>query len=191
MKIDKCSGSFFESLYKKNSDPWNFEHDPYEIARYDSIIKAIGHKRYSKAFEPGCSIGILTERLATLCDEVIAIDISPTALHMAQKRCTHLKNVFLTCHSINEWSIDKATDLIVLCEIGYYFEVQQWKKIVSDLIKLCGISSTLIAAHWLGKSSDHMLSGNEVHQAIMHIDGLELQYSEKHELFRLDRWIIK
>ena len=98
----ESSSAFFEAKYQQDLDPWNFSSDAYELGRYDAIIGAISHRRYHQAFEPGCSIGVLTERLAIHCEAVDAIDFSSTAAAQAQARCRYLPNVVVTCAGIPE-----------------------------------------------------------------------------------------
>jgi hypothetical protein len=54
----------FEALYHGNPDPWNFVGSAYERARYAATLAALPKSSYTSAFEPGCSIGELTARLA-------------------------------------------------------------------------------------------------------------------------------
>ena len=56
-------------------------------------MQALSPRRYRHAFEPGCSIGVLTERLAIICECVDAINISSTAVRQASLRCSRLSNV--------------------------------------------------------------------------------------------------
>jgi hypothetical protein len=93
MKNDTTSQRFFEKKYRQNPDPWNFQLSPYETKRYKTMFQFLKGERYRNAFEPGCSIGIFTVRLASLCDRVEAIDISPTAVLQARMRCKDLPNV--------------------------------------------------------------------------------------------------
>jgi protein-L-isoaspartate O-methyltransferase len=128
------SAAFFEAKYQKRADPWNFSSNAYELRRYEAIICAITHRRYARAFEPGCSIGVLTERLAAYCDAVYAIEFSSTASDQAQARCAHLPNVEVRCAAMPEGMPARDFDLVVLSEIGYYFTPQVWQLISSTLI---------------------------------------------------------
>ncbi len=80
-------------------------------------------------------------------------------------------------------------DLIVFSEIGYYFSEPQLRSLIDQLITHTGHGGTFLAAHWLGSSSDHLLSGDRVHQLISDTDELVLKHSERHAAFRLDRWV--
>jgi SAM-dependent methyltransferase len=183
------SPSFFEEKYQEKSDPWNFANDAYELSRYDAIIAALSHQRYRYAFEPGCSVGVLTERLAAFCDKVLAVDFSPTAAAQAKARCSHLEHVTVRCASLAEESIETDFDLLVLCEIGYYFSQQDWQAISSSLIRSMREGGVVLAAHWLGNSEDHSITGDDVHTILRSNPQLQLQYSERNQAFRLDRWI--
>lgn len=181
--------AFFEAKYQKNADPWDFSSNPYEIQRYDAIISAISHRHYTRAFEPGCSIGVLTERLAAYCDEVYAIDFSSFATAQALERCAHLPHVGVYCAVLPEGTPAKDFDLLVLSEIGYYFTLQDWQRISSALIDSIPQDATVLAAHWLGQSQDHRISGDEVHESLLAHAKLRVEHMERNPNMRLDRLV--
>lgn len=183
------SPAFFEEKYRENSDPWDFSVSEYELGRYQAIIAALAHKHYSRAFEPGCSIGVLTELLAAICGFVEAIDFSQTAVAEAQRRCAHLRNVDVFCASLVERMPVTGFDLVVLSEIGYYFARNEWMQVASALIEQMPKDGTLLAAHWLGHSDDHCITGEQVHEVLLSLPQIQLEHSERHEKFRIDRWV--
>jgi cyclopropane fatty-acyl-phospholipid synthase-like methyltransferase len=183
------SAAFFETKYQTKTDPWDFSSDTYEQGRYDAIMRAISHRRYRRAFEPGCSIGILTARLAAHCDAVDAIDFSPTASAQAQARCAHLPYVEVRCAALPEGTPAKDFDLLVLSEIGYYFTSQAWEQTSFALIDSMPHGSTVLAAHWLGHSKDHRISGDEVHRILRSHSELQVEHSERTQHMRLDRLV--
>ncbi|MGA6981468.1 MAG: SAM-dependent methyltransferase [Candidatus Sulfotelmatobacter sp.] len=188
MRNATTTADFFEHIYRQAPDPWNFAASDYEQGRYRSILDALGGQRYVRAFEPGCSIGILTALLAPLCDRVEAIDISPTAVSRASERCRELANVNVSCGALPESIPAGKFDLIVFSEIGYYFRRAPLLELGNRLISKISPSGTFLAAHWLGKSPDHLLSGDEVHNVLGSIPGLRNVHAERHTGFRLDRW---
>ncbi|NYF88754.1 SAM-dependent methyltransferase [Tunturiibacter empetritectus] len=192
MSVDtkfESSPDFFEAKYRENADPWDFSRSAYELRRYDSIINAISHRTYRRAFEPGCSIGVLTERLAAYCDAVDAIDFSPSASMQAQRRCAHLPNVEVRCAALPDGVPVKDFDLLVLSEIGYYFSPQTWQQITSTFVDSIPQGATVLAAHWLGHSQDHYISGDEVHEILLAHPGLLVEHSERNQNMRLDRLV--
>ena len=188
MTPSTTSREFFEQKYQQNRDPWDFGVDAYEQSRYATILQALGGRRYKRAFEPGCSIGVLTAGLAGLCDEMIAIDISWTAVEQAQQRCGALTNVSLASGGLPEQMPEGSFDLIVLSEIGYYFDERALLTIASTLAQRLLTGGIMLAAHWLGDSDDHILSGDRVHDVLARVAGLEHLHGERHAGFRLDTW---
>ena len=183
--------AFFEAKYASASDPWSFATSEYEIARYKAIIAALGDRRYACAFEPGCSIGVLTALLSKHCDQVYAADISPTAVRHAQQRCQDVGNVQIVCDSLASTEVSGPFDLIILSEIGYYFEAEELQRLITQLVSKLSPHGTFLAAHWLGSSTEHILTGDHVHEIISSNDMLELQCSERHAGFRLDKWRLR
>lgn len=193
MPSNTSSAEFFESKYRVSADPWRFETSPYEQRRYEDTMAALRSRHYGRAFEPGCSVGALTRRLATICDEVVAIEISPTAAKEAQARCRNLRNVHISCASLPNAIPFGPFDLIVLSEIGYYFSIEEWDLILWSLLDEFSPGGMLLAVHWLGTSSDHRLSGDDVHDRIQKLPGLVHTLSVCYERtaterYRLDRW---
>jgi SAM-dependent methyltransferase len=185
--MNTTSQQFFDRMYQQNPDPWRFASSPYELHRYETILRALEHRRYRRAFEPGCSIGVLTEQLATLCDHVDALDISPTATALARQRCASLSRVNIACGSLAD-GIPASFDLLVFCEVGYYFAQDQLHALLLRCLANLQLDGTLLASHWLRSSPDHVLSGDAVHEIVAALPGLELELSERHVDFRLDRW---
>jgi SAM-dependent methyltransferase len=193
MNNDRTSQAFFEDMYQTKADPWKFSSSSYERKRYRATLNALRDRRYRRAFEPGCSIGVLTAHLARLCDRVEAIDISPTAVEGAIRRCASLANVHIACGSLPDQIPAGTFDLIVMSEIGYYFEEPELRDVVNKLIDRLPNAGVLLAVHWLGSSPDHVLHGDRVHEIVgedyrLARDLSEVYLSEAHAGFRLERW---
>jgi trans-aconitate methyltransferase len=189
MITDKTCRSFFEKKYLEKADPWDFASSDYERSRYTTIVEALSDRRYTHTFEPGCSVGVLTEQLASISERVDAIDISPTAVKQACDRCAALSNVHISCGTLPDDIPPGGFDLVLFSEIGYYFEPGDLREVLATLLAHMQHGGTLLAAHWLGLSADHLLTGDAVHEVIDSVDGLDRVHSERHAGFRLDRWI--
>ena len=187
--VMNIKAEFFETLYQYDSDPWRFASSSYELYRYHQICSIIRHQKHKYTFEAGCSIGILTEKLAHFSEFVEAIDISPTATSLALSRCNSLNNIKIHCSSLENYSINPHTDLIILSEIGYYFTPEEWRLVLQKMLTTCVPPFYILASHWLGFSPDHLLSGDEVHSIINSLRAFQLRHQERHENFRLDYWI--
>jgi SAM-dependent methyltransferase len=188
MPEDPTSEEFFETKYQRAADPWHFATSAYEQDRYAAILRALPRQRFRRAFEPGCSIGILTEKLAVFCDEVEAMDISATAVARTWARCRAFGNVTVTHGALPNAVPGGAFDLIVLSEVGYYFHRAALTTLLSELVGRLTRDGVLLAAHWLGCSTDHLLSGDQIHELIGTIPGLAHAAAQRHQGFRIDIW---
>jgi len=180
--------AFFEAKYRQAADPWNFASSRYELDRYARIMESLAPQHFRRAFEPGCSIGVLTKKLAGICVYVDALDVSVTAVSHAQERCRHSRNVDIRVGSVRKDVPARFYDLIVLGEIGYYFEREDLLEVGAELSARLVPGGVLLAAHWLGHSDDHLLSGDEVHETLASLAGLEATFSERHAGYRLQHW---
>ncbi len=185
---DPSSAEFFERKYQENADPWKFGSSAYELERYEVTMRALAGRQFRHAFEPGCSVGVLTERLARVCDRVDAVDLSSTAVKVAQARCAGLENVFVRTGSLADPLPETEFDLIVLSEIGYYLDPGELARCGAALAQKLVPGGCLLGVHWLGYSKDHRLSGDQVHEVLRSLGGLSLEHAERHAGFRLDRW---
>ena len=191
MSLSPTSAEFFETMYAEREDPWEFASSNYEHGRYTAIVRALSNRRYRRAFEPGCSLGILTAQLAAFCDRVEAMDISPTAIARARLHCERLPNVRFLCGSLPEMIPDGEIDLVVFSEIGYYFTEAQLSSVATELVSRMVPQGTFLAVHWLGSSQDHVLDGDRVHAVLKTLPNLSLVQSERYSGFRLDRWTVE
>jgi SAM-dependent methyltransferase len=184
------SQTAFEAKYRQSGDPWNFAGSRYERDRYESTLRSLMRNRYRRAFEPACSIGVLTAALADRCDEVQAIDIAPSAVERARQRCANFPGVSISCSDVAAQCPQGPFDLIVFSELGYYFENARLKHIAESLSARLEAGGELVGVHWLGTSEDHLLHGDQVHAILK--DALKASCTwirgARHPGFRLDTW---
>ena len=184
-------GESFEAQYRARRDPWNFAGSPYEQHRYTVAMAMLPQPRYRRGFEPGCSIGEFTVRLAARCDSLIAIDCSPTAVSRARERCQGLEHVTITVGELPRTWPTGPFDLVVLSELGYYFSRDLLAALVARSGSLLEPGGTLLAVHWRGHSPDHILHGDEVHELARREAAkrhLLRQASYLEDKFRADVW---
>lgn len=185
----KVSREAFEDRYVAVKDPWAFETSPYEQHRYATLVRALSRPTYGVVFEPGCSVGVLTEKLALIAERVIATDIAPSAVDRAKTRCARLSNVEVFRADLATYVPPVALDLVVFSEVGYYFETAALGLIVRALASQLRDQGEFMAVHWLGHSDDHIQHGNDVHETLRAVLPLRWIKGESHEKFRIDCWV--
>ncbi len=82
-----------------------------EQRRKLEIIKRFLKKRFNKCLDAGCGTGISTEYLLSICNEIIAIDISENMLRKAKERIKNKKVKFLKM-DLKEMNFKEEFDLI-------------------------------------------------------------------------------
>jgi trans-aconitate methyltransferase len=179
----------FERLYRLHADPWAFESSDYERDRYAAILRSLHRRHYDYAFEPGCSIGVLTSMLAPRCRQLLAMDVAPSAVLRATQRCSELSNVEIRVGDLRVLPSSRVFDLIVFSEIGYYFTAEHLRELARNLFALLALHGELLACHWLGHSSDHVLHGDDVHSVLLQTMPSIPRHSERQQQFRIDSWI--
>jgi protein-L-isoaspartate O-methyltransferase len=187
-RVRRLSRESFEAQYASTEDPWKFETSPYEQSRYGSILRALSRGHYAAVYEPGCSIGVLTAKLAAIADQVIATDIASRAISRAHSRCEDLPNVALICDDVTTFTPGVAPDLLVFSEIGYYFDAGELTRTARRLAGFLHPHGEFVAAHWLGSSAEHILHGDEVHEILKACLPLNWVKGERYARFRIDCW---
>jgi len=77
----------------------------------------------------------------------------------------------------------------VLSEIAYYFDATELVRLAVRLGNALRTGGILVAVHWLGESPDNVLHGDEAHKILLRSFPLQYEAGERHEGFRLDRWV--
>ena len=156
---------YFEEMYEGDADPWGFETSAYERRKYALTMASLPNEHYGSVFEPGCSIGVLTELLATRCDRLLATDLIPSVLERARVRLEHSPQVVLSPLAIpGSWPKGRF-DLVVLSEIAYYFDATTLERVIERTLESTGPGAHVVGVHWRGQTN-YPLSGDGAHEII-------------------------
>jgi hypothetical protein len=110
----------FEDLYAAHPDPWGYTTSWYEQRKYAITIASLPRERFRRAFEPGCSIGVLSEHLARRADALVCADFATGALVHARQRLARYPGVDVRQLFVpSDWPAGQF-DLIVISEIATY-----------------------------------------------------------------------
>lgn len=181
---------YFEKVYAANDDPWDFQTSEYEAAKYQATLAALPRTNYENAFEIGCSIGVLTEKLAEKCENLLAVDVSEKALEQAKKRCRNLSNVRFQLMRFPEELPDEKFDLILISEVGYYLSPADWEKAVNKIFAQLTENGQVALVHWTPFVHDYPQTGDEVHDSFAKFAENKLRSlsGKKADKYRLDVW---
>lgn len=182
--------SYFEDVYRARDDPWRFETSPYEAAKYAATIAAVPRPCYHRAFEIGCSIGVLSELLAPRCASLCSVDVVPSVIERARRRCARFPHVRFAEMSVPTQVPDGRFDLIVVSEVGYYWSLADLERAKQWIGAALVATGHLILVHWTPPVPDYPLTGEDVHRLFLAESGDDRPFrhllSRREETFRLD-----
>jgi hypothetical protein len=160
------SASYFDGMYAGSPDPWGFASRWYEARKYAITVAMLPEERYGDAFEPGCSVGVLSDLLASRCERLLCCDIAPAAVKSAAQRTAARGNVRVQQRALpQDWPAGQF-DLIVLSEILYYFAGTDLDHVLDLTAAALRPGATLLAVHWRHPVAEYPRSGDNVHAAL-------------------------
>ncbi len=184
-RTQTIGADYFEALYRNDPDPWRFASSAYEREKYAASLAALPARRFRSGFEIGCSIGILTNELGAVCDELLAVDVAESALEHARRNCT-LPNVrFANLPVPDAWPDDRTFDLIVLSEILYYLVPDDIVRVAEKVAASVEPSGVVLLVHYLGET-DYPVTGDQAASLFMGKVGLQREKQIRTERYRID-----
>jgi SAM-dependent methyltransferase len=159
-------------VYDESGDPWGFETSWYEQRKYAITLASLPRERYRSAYEPGCSIGVLTRLLADRCDALLGSDFVPRAVEAAKRRVAAVPHVRIEQRETPaEWP-DGTFDLIVLSELTYFLQRTDLLALARRAGESLEDGGTLIAVNWRGPIEPWAVPVEEAHAILRETGGL-------------------
>jgi SAM-dependent methyltransferase len=153
---------FFQKLWEKG-DPWSLETSEFERAKYERQLAILGARRYPRALEIGCGAGSFTRLLATAADQVVAIDISATAIARARAMSPDSKSLDFRVANIMDYDLraDAPWDLVVMsetiCYLGWLYSFFDVAWLAMELFTATRNGGQLLMANTCGGVEDYLL----------------------------------
>jgi len=162
---------YFEERYAASADPWRLAERWYEQRKYALTLASLPRPRYASCYEPACSIGELTLRLAERCDRLLAVDATAAAVATAAARTAHLPHVRVERAALPDDLPDQTFDLVVLSEFLYYFALPDLERVVEGVVDRLRPGGHLVCVHHRSASAERW-DGFNTHQAVVEKAGL-------------------
>lgn len=170
--------SVFERLHRSADDPWSVTTSEYERRKRRRTLDALPAARFARAFEPGCSVGELTAALSERCDEVLAVDVSPTAVRRARARTEDSPTVRIEQRGVPEWWPDGSFDLIVLSEMCYFLQPDTLRRLLSRTRDSLRPGGWVLLCDWRHPIDGWVLDASTVHRTAYEILDLPIAFSD-------------
>ena len=175
----------FDRLYAANADPWDFHGSTYERAKYDATLAALP-ARCGALLEVGCSIGVLTSRLAPRCDHLLALDFAEAALGQARLVCAGYANInFLRAGIPAGWPAGRF-DVILLSEILYFLSPADIDTTARRAAAALEPDGVILLVNWTGPN-DAPCTGDQAAELFIASAQLERDFAANESTYRIDR----
>jgi SAM-dependent methyltransferase len=163
---------YFRRLYADCPDPYGLAERWYEARKYAITVALLPRECYGTAFEPGCSIGVLTAKLAPRCGNLLACDAIADAVASTRAKTAALPGVRVEQRVLPQDWPPGQFDLIVFSEFLYYFDDDDLNRLLHLAISALRPDGHLLVVHWRHPAAAHPRSGDETHQALAAHPGL-------------------
>lgn len=163
--------SYFEQMYADSPDPWHLTDRSYERRKYALTVASLPDRPFRRAYEPGCSVGVLTELLAERCDVVIASDPVERACVTTRARVPSAEVVQGALPG--SWP-EGPLDLVVFSEVLYFLSAPDRAASVSAALEALERGGVLVSVHWRHPFVEAECDGDQVQREIGAVDGLTL-----------------
>lgn len=183
--MTSISPAYFETLYTRDPDPWNFETSAYEAEKYAATVAALDRPTFASAAEIGCSIGVLTAMLAPRCEALIGVDFAETALTRARARCASLAHVRFALMRVPAAWPNGTFDLIVLSEILYFLDATDIVAVAARVLSTLRPQGRVLLVNYLG-ATDGPFSGDGAAEGFIANAALTPLSRQRTPLWRLD-----
>jgi SAM-dependent methyltransferase len=184
--VNRIPDAHFVDRYADSPDPWSLRGSWYEERKHALSVAALPRARYRSAFEPGCSVGLLTGLLAGRCDAVLAMDVSADAVRQTRQRCSAEAHVRVAQGAIPEAWPEGPFDLVVLSEVGYYLGHTALDAALDACEDTLSPDGHLLAVHFRPSSTEHLQTGDQVHRRLVARPRLHRLAAYRQRGFRLD-----
>lgn len=177
--------AYFDALYAGDPDPWRFSTSEYERAKYAATLDALPRPGFRRAFEAGCSVGVLSRRLAPRCDALLAVDVAEAALAQARRRCADLPQVaFRRMEIPAEWP-EGRFDLILLSEVLYYLSPDDIRRTAALVRASLDEGGAVLLVHWV-LGTDYPCTGDDAASIFIDASGFKPVRQSRTREYRLD-----
>ncbi len=162
----------FDAAYTASADPWKTatRRYRYQQRKYEQIVGMLPGRRFARALDLGCGLGLMTRLLADRADHVVGMDISEAALERARARGVTENMEFMQGDALAlPRSLDGGFDLVVITDMIYYlkpFDDAMLKRLaerIADLLRPGGVC--LLANHFFYAIDAESRISRRIHDA--------------------------
>jgi SAM-dependent methyltransferase len=179
------SDEHFLGMYLAKDDPWDLATKWHDRRKYAVTVASLPREHYRSAYEPGCSVGLLTAMLAPRCDDILAVDCVDSAVEQTRAAVREFPQVRVERAMVPQELPDETFDLIVLGDLLYYLSAGDLAAFLDGLAARLEPGGDLVSVHFRDREGGNY-DGHNVHAALAAVPGLTRVVHHDDEWFLLD-----
>lgn len=163
----------FEAVYQGSPDPWSSasRRYHYQHRKYQTLIDFLPQRRFARALDLGCGLGVLTRLLASRSDRVLGIDVAQAAVDLAIAANRDVVNIDFAQGDVLDLPHELAGcfDLVLIADMLYYLSPMTDELLEAVALRVAALLAPggvcLLGNHFFfGYDRDSRLS-QRIHQA--------------------------
>lgn len=182
---------FFDHFFD-DGDPFGFDRNPEEQLKFDGTLDVCGEGPLGRVLELGCAVGSFTELLAPRAADVLALDVSQSAVDQVAERMREHPNVRAKAMAIPAEFPEETFDLVVASDVLYYLSVEELRRCLARIEDSLADGGAFVAVHYVPRMGS-VLNGDEAHDLLASHTTLRHVLAERTEfgagrIYRVDRF---
>lgn len=173
------------ALYAADPDPWGHRTRPYERAKHEETLAAVGPGPIGSAIEIGCGNGALTERLAPRCRALLAVEAVPAAFEEARRRLAGDARVAVIRAVAPDGLPPLAPDLVVLSEVLYFLQPAEIDALGGWTRAHAAPGARVVSVNWTGPTGEALTGPQAGDRLIAALPGWAARRRER-DGYRID-----
>ncbi len=173
-------------MYLAKDDPWDLATKWHDQRKYAVTMASLPRERYQRAYEPGCSIGLLTAMLAPRCADLLAVDCVDSAVEQTRAAVREFPQVRVAAAMLPAELPDETFDLIVIGDLLYYLSAADLQALLDGLVERLEPGGDILAVHFRDREAGGNYDGFNVHEALAARPGLDRIVHHEDDWFLLD-----
>ena len=153
----------FETRYRADPDPWDYQDSDYERRKYAATLAACGDGPFGRALELGGSIGVFSALLAPRCERLLTIDVAPTAIRPGARTPRRLSSGGRDRGRDPGGHPRGPYDLIVASEILYYLSDDELAGTFAMFERELLTGGSVVAVHWRPAGTERTRDAAQAH----------------------------